>query len=391
MGIDAWAALLFVALLGLFLYRKRKYLELKKIIFPVLYIIMYRSGFGLRTMDLWARKARSFFRFLGYVGIVAGFLGMVFIAFELVLTTFNIFQDPSSAGVQLVLPFEAKGTLFVPFLYWIISIFVVAVVHEFAHGVVARCHKIPLKSTGFAFFSLFVPILPAAFVEPDETTLTHRPAREQLSVYAAGPFANILFAGVFFSVLLALAPVADAMFEPDGVEIVSLVPGGAAEVAGVEQGMVIAELNDMDVDSVDNLTSAIRSQPPDEKVVVETDDNRRFVFDPDIDPANESLPVIGVSVKPHARVKMEYLKDNPAWLPPVVKWFSGLFLWLFLLNFGIGLFNLLPVGPLDGGHMSRVALQSLISDKKKALKVWGYLSLFFIGLILMNIFAGFFI
>lgn len=33
-----------------------------------------------------------------------------------------------------------------------------------------------------------------------------------------------------------------------------------------------------------------------------------------------------------------------------------LFNWVFILNMGIGLFNLLPLKPLDGGHMLEVLL-----------------------------------
>ena len=80
-----------------------------------------------------------------------------------------LFTKPAaSSGVGLVLPFKAKGVFYVPFFYWIISIFVIAVVHEFSHGLIARANNIKVKSSGFAFLALLVPIIPAAFVEPDE-------------------------------------------------------------------------------------------------------------------------------------------------------------------------------------------------------------------------------
>ena len=77
MSLDGWAAIVFIILLGLFLWKKRSKVEIKKLLFPIFYIIMYRSNVGLYTMDLWARKLRRFFIILGYIGIAMGFVGMV--------------------------------------------------------------------------------------------------------------------------------------------------------------------------------------------------------------------------------------------------------------------------------------------------------------------------
>ena len=54
------------------------------------------------------------------------------------------------------------------FTYWIIAIAIVAVFHEFAHGIFAKIRGIRLKSTGFGFLG---PLL-AAFVEIDEKQIT---------------------------------------------------------------------------------------------------------------------------------------------------------------------------------------------------------------------------
>src|SRR3989344_169747 len=72
---------------------------------------------------------------------------------------------------SLVLPFKAKGTFYLPVFFWVLSIFVFSVVHEFCHGLLARRHGIPVKSSGFAFLAVLIPILPAAFVEPEEKHL----------------------------------------------------------------------------------------------------------------------------------------------------------------------------------------------------------------------------
>lgn len=386
MNVDGIIALVFVALLGLFLWKRRKKLELKKFLWPILYVVMYRDKFGLDTMDFWARKARSFFRILGYLGIVAAFVGMAFICIELIIKTFELFTAQAVPSVQPVLPIQADGVFYVPFLYWVLSIFVVAVVHEFGHGVIARVHKIPLKSTGFAFLSFIVPVLPAAFVEPDETTLMHRAAKERLSVYAAGPFANILVGLLFLCILLCIAPLSAAMFEPAGVEVSSFTKDSSAAAAGLEKGMVIVEVDDKKVKTVDDLKLVVSDLPVDDVVVVDTLE-KKFTFNPNI---VDDKAMLGVRVRAHHKPKLTFVDKYPEWLAHVFRWFAGLFSWIFLLNIGIGLFNLLPIGPLDGGHMSRVALTSMFKNRKTALKIWAYVSLFFISVILVNLFFGLF-
>lgn len=83
------------------------------------------------------------------------------------------------------------------FTYWIIIIALIAIPHEFAHGIFARLNKVKVHSTGFGFLGPFL----AAFVEPDEKHMQKRGIFAQLSVLAAGTFANIL-AAVLCALLL---------------------------------------------------------------------------------------------------------------------------------------------------------------------------------------------
>ena len=65
-------------------------------------------------------------------------------------------------------------------------------------------------------------------------------------------------------------------------------------------------------------------------------------------------------------------------------WLLGLFRWLFALNIGIALFNLLPIGPLDGGRMLKLVL-----DRWQKPKVWRFVSTAAFLLVIGNIAAGF--
>ena len=208
MSIDNIALIIFLGLMLWFWYTKRKQIDIQNIFFPFLYFMMYRTKWGLAWMDQLGKKHPKGIKLLADMGIVIGFLGMGFITYLLIDNLRKLIFIPGTPpGVMPVLPIKAAGVFYVPFFYWIISIFVIAAIHEYAHGVVARAHKIRVLSSGIAFLNILIPIVPAAFVEPDEKQITKRKAREQLGVFAAGPFANILlFAALYLVLLFALPP-----------------------------------------------------------------------------------------------------------------------------------------------------------------------------------------
>tara|TARA_Y100000034_G_scaffold63195_1_gene76452 strand:- start:161 stop:1288 length:1128 start_codon:yes stop_codon:yes gene_type:complete len=103
-------------------------------------------------------------------------------------------------------------SLFPPlyFTYFLVALAIVAVSHEFAHGIFARLHKIKVKTTGLAFFGPFF----GAFVEPDEKQMQKAKKFPQLSVLAAGVFANIVMALIFIFLFWGFFI---SSFEPAGV------------------------------------------------------------------------------------------------------------------------------------------------------------------------------
>jgi len=63
----------------------------------------------------------------------------------------------------------------------------------------------------------------------------------------------------------------------------------------------------------------------------------------------------------------------------------SLLTWMFMLNFAIGLFNLLPAIPLDGGYIFRGLLEKKV--KRKTAEQLSYaLALFVLTLIIINLF-----
>ena len=388
MDIQTICAFIFIGCMLLFLYINRKKIIIQKIFYPFLYFAMYKTKIGLELMDRMAKKHPKLLKYLAYSGIVIGFLGMVIMSVLLIQNFYGLVTKPAAvSGVGMVVPFKVKGAFYVPFFYWIISIFLLALVHEFSHGVVARLYKIKIKSSGLAFLNIFVPVIPAAFVEPDEKELRERPHIQQLSIFAAGPFSNIIFAFVVLAIMgLVFAPVSNAIFNYDGVLVTGFTPGNETfpvEEAGMTENELIIGIDNMPITTVENFTKIMQNKTPSESIVITTnvtDYNITLAESPD----NKSMGYLGIYLTQNQEIKENVLQKYGKILPDVFIWFVGLFYWLYVLNLGIGLFNLVPLGPIDGGRMLQLAMHKLFK-KKNGDKIWKAISFVFLGLVLINV------
>ena len=142
--------------------------------------------------------------------------------------------------------------------YFLLSIPIVLVMHEGAHGIVAALEKIKIKTGGFAvFIALF-----AGFVEPDEEEFDKAKRISKLRVIGAGATSNVLFAIVFGAILLT-NPVFGMVLEsiplfgdvilntfyelPQGVLILSIIENSGAEQAGLLANDIITTINDVPI------------------------------------------------------------------------------------------------------------------------------------------------
>ena len=94
-----------------------------------------------------------FWRWYMNVGIIVAFGAMIFITWTIISTLPSVFETPS---VSIVIPgVEMPGSsIYVPFLYGLIALATVLIVHEFSHGVQAIGEKIPIKSIGLLLFAV---------------------------------------------------------------------------------------------------------------------------------------------------------------------------------------------------------------------------------------------
>ncbi len=379
---------IFILLMILFSWLQRKNIQLQGI-FPIFYFVMWRTQKGLKFMDRLAQLMPGFWSWFFGFGIFAGFAGMLMISYELVKNTALLLVSPGAVpGIQPVLPFEAKGVFFVPFVYWLVSIFVIAFVHEFCHGIAARVYKMPVKTAGIAFLGILVPLVPAAFVEPDEEYLKKQSRFRQLSVFAAGPFSNIVMAGIIFLIVLFVAnPLAQSMIVPDGVRVTGVDEGSPAALAGIQEDEIITGIDGVQTVFLENLSSELAAKKPGDIVALKTR-NATYSVVLAASPKNASKPHLGLYSRQHAEINEEFRSKYGEWPMPVILWCFGLLYWLFLLSIGIGLFNLLPIGPIDGGRMLQLVLQKVFKQEPGQ-KVWRFISMMFLLLVVANVIAGF--
>ncbi|MCH7568224.1 MAG: site-2 protease family protein [Nanoarchaeota archaeon] len=173
------------------------------------WLFLYYSKFGLRFIDWTAKKFEKILKPLQYVVITSGYLLMIFIVWLISFTTYLYVTSPIPEQLRNVPPIAPLipyfprlfnlESIFPPlfFTYFLIALAIVAVSHEFSHGIFARLNKIKVKTTGLAFFGPFF----GAFVEPDEKQMQKSKKFQQLSILAAGTFANVVMSILFVLIL----------------------------------------------------------------------------------------------------------------------------------------------------------------------------------------------
>jgi membrane-associated protease RseP (regulator of RpoE activity) len=310
--------------------------------------VMYRTKFGLNLMDYIAKKFPRLVRGLSYIGIVTGFFGMAFILYFLVKETIKlVFVPGTPSALAPVLPgIEIPGAPALSFWHWVITIFVAAVVHEFAHGVVSRAINVPIKSSGFAFMG---PLL-AAFVEPEEHVLEKKSTWGKLGVFAAGPFSNIILGIiVLLFVLCVFSPFLGLIYDSNGINVGTMAEDEAMSQSGIEVPFTITSINGEEVLSLEEFLKETKEIKPGDEVVVGTDRGEYNVVVGE-HPDDSSIGYFGILGLEENIV----LKENFEFLDPIdgmFEWLQLLLMWLFMISIGVGLFNLLPLGPVDGGRM----------------------------------------
>ena len=376
MGYDLILAIIFyVIIYGYFFFNKNKF-EIQGGIF-----VLYKTKLGLKLMNWFACKFPRFLNILGYVHIVIGFLGMAFIFYFLFKGTIDLLLKPGSPPILApVLPGVqvAPGIPILGFWHWIIGILIIAVIHEFMHGVYANLYKIKVKSSGFAFLG---PLL-AAFVEPDEKQMNKKSKGQQLSVLSAGPVSNIWFAALAFILLLfVFNPIAGNVVESKNLVILGLDETLPVYGSGLKIGDKIIKINSNEVTQSTDLLNILKISKPGESIIIETQNGK---YTTTLGANKNGETVLGVSVGSENGIKENINGFNKV-LVQIFLWLMKLTFWLFIISFGVGLFNLLPLGPVDGGKMFYLAALAVFKDDRKAKKLFSFVTWLVVLLIFINL------
>ena len=345
--------ILFYSAIILFLILQRKNITRHGIIF------LYRRKWGLKWMNKFSEKYREWIILLGYVGVGAGYVGLLIISYALVKNLWDLLLKPEAlSGVSLVLPgVNVPGLGILPFWYWIIAIFIIALVHEAGHGIVARAHKITVKNTGIV---LFGPIL-GAFVEPDEKEVSKQSDIKQYSVLAAGAFMNILLAiGAALLLNFAITPIQETMTAPNGFSF-SNYDGtqNPAENINLPLNTPITSIGNIPTETFQSFQKELTCKKPGDTIELQAAGNI-YPLTLTSHPQQPSSPYMGISeIKNEFNILPEYQTGWKNIFYLTISWLAGFLRWLFVLSLGIGLFNLLPLPIVDGGRMAQVFLHKL--------------------------------
>jgi len=210
---------LFIVFFSYFLHSRKKNLKREGL------LILYRTTWGIKLIDRIGKKFQKTLYVLSYISIAIGYVLMVSIIYligkivYIYATRPDVVQAIKVPPLLPLIPYIDKvvPNLGLPsfyFTYFIIVIAIIAITHEMAHGIFMRRYNIKIKSTGFAFFPWFLPIIPAAFVEQDEKSMNKSSKFHQLAVLSAGTFANVLTTILFFAIIFVFFVFA---FTPSGV------------------------------------------------------------------------------------------------------------------------------------------------------------------------------
>ncbi|MCI7291091.1 MAG: site-2 protease family protein [Methanobrevibacter woesei] len=319
--------------------------------------IMWKTKRFHNVIEKIANFSPRFWKWFMNVGIIISFIAMFFITYSLIQSLSTLIEAPA---VSIVLPgVEMPGsTIYVPLGYGLISLATVLIVHEFSHGILSRVEKINIKSVGLLLFT----ILPGAFVEPDEEELVKSSKLSQLRVYAAGSMANITLAIVALLIFSAVGTYGiPNTFDENGIEIDRVVSDSPANGV-LKEGMILESINNHTIKDSDDYMEIVETFVPGERVSIGTDQGIYNITLSE-NPSNSSRGFVGVQAANHFEIKESVSSVFGDTIPWILFEISTLTQWIFILNLGVGLFNLLPVKPLDGGRMFEIVLSYKLKEE----------------------------
>jgi membrane-associated protease RseP (regulator of RpoE activity) len=349
-------------------------------------IIMRRTKRLRDFIDSVAMKSPRSWRLIMNIGILVSFFFMILVVYLILSTLSSTFTNPQ---LSLVLPgVDIPGSpVLIPLGYGIIGLMTVLVVHEFGHGIIARIEGVKIDSIGV----LLLAVLPGAFVEPNEEDVQNSERIQKLRIYAAGSIFNLILAAISFVIVMFITlmiigsifigvpgfvipgthletptlgqnitgPIFPT-FHNGGVQIYSVVPGSPA-YGKLPQGTIVQSINGVDTTTLSNAEVVFSQLKIGENITLQTTSGN-YTIKTIANPDNSSKGYIGIRAMQQEFVNNNVAKTVGTQIPWFIYSLQQLFFWIFLLNFSVGIFNLLPAKPLDGGLLLEELLGYKLSE-----------------------------
>jgi len=363
-------AIIYVLIAWVVIFGVAKGLKLEKYGFTIKpYSLTYKN---YKVQDALIRvlgRTRRGIRVFADVSVIAGFLMMGFAFWFLFSNITNYFVQPTEFAELTVLIPGVTLTSGSAIMYFLLSIPIVLVIHEGAHGIVGVMEKIGIKTGGFAIFIAMF----AGFVEPDEEQFSKAKKISRLRLIGAGPTSNVIFAFALGAILFTNPMFAMVVPEPflssfyeeaeDGVLVLSLIDGGGAQQAGIQENDVIIGINDVNIASAMDLQKN-PVQPGDTVNVTVVRDGSEIVIPVTImaSPDDPERGLIGIMRNDQPPQPIYNIIDWGLDTPMGFQ-FSMFLLWLWMISFFIGIINMLPLPILDGGKFIHTIIEGKISEK----------------------------
>lgn len=357
MDLYFWSVVVFLTFLAFIVYKDRKNIEFRY------FLLMRKTKIGLKLLDKLS-KPKIFWKIFGTFSIFLAFF-LMFQGFSSLIAYSRLIIEGivKIPGLSLVMPsFKPEvemgpGYLFLPFWFWLAIVISVMIPHELMHGIMCRVENVRVKSAGW----LLLLILPGAFVEPDEKQVKKSKLVSKLRVFVIGSVANFLFS------LLVLQITSNFIYPylfVGPIVIKEVNETAPAFQAGLTPGMVITKINEKEVKlnyneflSGSYLLEEMKDLKPGDEVVVIAN-NTPFKIKLASRPENESMPYMGIIASPLTRMNYDFSLS-----------FIRLLTWMWIINYAVAVFNILPVYPLDGGMIIEALVEKICKKKAKEITI----------------------
>ncbi|RZN62036.1 site-2 protease family protein [Methanonatronarchaeum sp. AMET6-2] len=361
------------------------------------FFLAWRTEKGRKAMDYIARRWRSPLKKLGTINIIISLAAILIVTIFLAFQLFIIFLGPDLIGDVAITDAILLPGLALPIIFGLIALIVAVVIHEFSHAIYARVEDIGVESVGFGLLA----ILPLAFVEPKVEDIKESGRMQKLKMFSSGPASNIYLAAISIIIVFLIITATFTPVSP-GIGIVDVESGSPADLAGIQEDMIITGINGETIESHGEFQDKINQYSPGDTITVQTAEHGEFELELG---SQNGEPYMGIQlidvyglytifsnpiayITPQMGMTMPTL-DTPFYEstinPDIALTIAQGAFWMGLLNFWLGILNMMPIFPLDGGRVFWELIESLL-EKQNTIKnierttkwIVGIISLLFI-------------